>query len=288
MLTPITKISKLGLKTVLISAVAGCTVANTEDLPLKAAKGPLTISTSLAQIDSTVMDEPLQCLANLIHDHSTNIYTVGQIRDMTGQTADTTRPSMSEGASLMAMKALSKLGVSQVERFDTSISEVELEYANQKLILDAAEEKNYRKIHAGSIIGSDFYIVGGITEINFNVSSSALEYRVGPGLGAVREYTITVAADLRLVNTITSETLQTVSVRKQVKGKETQKGLATIIRIYGLGTNERIRVQEPLQEAIRQVIERAVFDLISNQKKVKANDCLPVNKETTKEPTKDT
>ena len=43
---------------------------------------------------------------------------------------------MTAGAALMAMTALSKAGVHMVERFDTSVAEMELKYANNKLIGD--------------------------------------------------------------------------------------------------------------------------------------------------------
>ena len=61
-----------------------------------------------------------------------------------------------------------------VERFDTSVAEMELKYANNKLIGDDQHPNarpDFRKIMAGSIPGSDYYIVGGITELNFNIRS---------------------------------------------------------------------------------------------------------------------
>src|ERR1700684_2076349 len=75
----------------------------------------------------------------------------------------------------MAMSALNKAGVHMVERFDTSVAEMELKYANNKLIGDDqhpnAAPGDFRKILSGSIPGSDYYIVGGITELNFNIRS---------------------------------------------------------------------------------------------------------------------
>ena len=73
----------------------------------------------------------------------------------------------------MAMSALAKAGVPLVERFDTSVAELELKYANNKLIGDeptAGPATTARSI-AGSIPGSDYYLVGGITELNFNIRS---------------------------------------------------------------------------------------------------------------------
>ena len=78
--------------------------------------------------------------------------------------------------------ALGKAGARIVERFDTSVSELELRYANNKLIGDEAEgpEGNqYRRILAGQVPGSDFYIVGGITEVNGNLYSSGFDAGMG-------------------------------------------------------------------------------------------------------------
>src|SRR3984885_2587430 len=101
---------------------------------------------------------------------------VGQIADYTGKNeSDNSGRKLTQGAALMAMSALSKSGVQLVERFDTSVAEMELKYANNKLITDAAQQNappgDYRKIMAGSIPGSDYYLVGGITELNFNIRS---------------------------------------------------------------------------------------------------------------------
>ena len=62
---------------------------------------------------------------------------VGQIADYTGKySADSTGQAVTQGAALMAMSALAKAGVPLVERFDTSVAELELKYANNKLITD--------------------------------------------------------------------------------------------------------------------------------------------------------
>src|SRR3546814_9043959 len=63
---------------------------------------------------------------------------VGNIRDYTGkEEADGSGRKLTQGASLMAMSALGKAGVPLVERYDTSITELELKYTNNKLIGDA-------------------------------------------------------------------------------------------------------------------------------------------------------
>ena len=60
---------------------------------------------------------------------------VGRIADYTGKSeSDGSGRKITQGASLMAMSAFAKAGMPLVERFDTSVSELELKYANNKLI----------------------------------------------------------------------------------------------------------------------------------------------------------
>ncbi|MCZ9335816.1 CsgG/HfaB family protein, partial [Klebsiella pneumoniae] len=75
------------------------------------------------------------------------------------------------------------------------------------------EDTQYRRILAGQVPGSDFYIVGGITEVNYNIRSGGFDAAVGevdsdrPGSGIAthRTYVMNIAMDLRLVQTTTLE-----------------------------------------------------------------------------------
>ena len=85
---------------------------------------------------------------------------VGRIADYTGkEESDGSGRKLTQGASLMAMSALAKAGADLVERYDTSVSELELKYANNKLITDGAatpgrtRATDYRKIMAGQVRG---------------------------------------------------------------------------------------------------------------------------------------
>src|ERR1700744_2867654 len=119
--------------------------------------------------NETPYSDALRCMASYTRGHPVRI-AVGQIADYTGKvSADNSGREIPQGAALMAMSALSKAGVPLVERFDTSVAEMELKYANNKLISgDAPQQQgaqqggDYRRIFAGSIPGSDYYIVGGI------------------------------------------------------------------------------------------------------------------------------
>ncbi len=169
---------------------------------------------------------------------------VGQIADYTGKTeADGSGRKVTAGAALMAMSALNKAGVQMVERFDTSVAEMELKYANNKLIGDDQQPNpqagDFRKIMAGSIPGSDYYIVGGITELNFNIrSENANGNGGGTGTNATTGtlggslYVMNIGMDLRLVNTSTLEVADVISYQKQIIGRQVSAGVFDF-----LGTN---------------------------------------------------
>lgn len=195
---------------------------------------------------------------------------VGRILDYTGKIDENGGRQITQGASLMAMTAFAKAGSRLVERFDTSVSELELKYSNNKLIGDE-ETTDFRRIQAGSIPGSDFFLVGGITELNSNIRSSGVEAFVGDtdfgdpkGGGGFRLFVINVGVDLRLVDTQTLEVVDIISYQKQVIGREIQANYFDFFggTIFDIGGGER--AQEPIQLAIRATIERAVLEMSAN------------------------
>ena len=85
---------------------------------------------------------------------------------------------------------------------------------------------------AGSIPGSDYYIVGGITELNFNIRSenangdgggTATNATTGTVGGSI--YVMNVGLDMRLVNTNTLEVVDVISYQKQIIGRQVSAGV---------------------------------------------------------------
>src|ERR1700753_1167601 len=191
--------------------------------------------------NETPYSAALRCMGTYVRQRPVRI-AVGQIADYTGKTeADGWGRKVTAGAALMAMTALNKSGVHMVERFDTSVAELELKYANNKLIGDDKDphDGDFRKIMAGSIPGSDYYIVGGITELNFNIRSenasgngggTATNAATGTLGGSV--YVMNVGLDMRLVNTNTLEVADVISYQKQIVGRQVSAGVFDL-----LGTN---------------------------------------------------
>jgi curli production assembly/transport component CsgG/holdfast attachment protein HfaB len=198
---------------------------------------------------------------------------VGQIADYTGKSeSDNSGRKITQGAALMAMSALSKAGVQLVERFDTSVAEMELKYANNKLIgSDApAGGADYRQIIAGSIPGSDYYLVGGITELNFNIRSEGVN---GDGGGTATNglkgqiggnmYVMNVGLDLRLVDTKTLQVVDVISYQKQIIGRQISAGVFDFLGANFFDASVGESALEPIQLAVRSTIERAVLEMTS-------------------------
>lgn len=241
-------------------------------IPLSGCIGPLADGTgrytaptgNLSVIaNETPYSAALRCLKSYTFSRPLR-FAVGQIADYTGKLgSDNGGHKLTQGAALMAMSALAKAGVPLAERFDTSVAEMELKYANAKLITDDKHPPgDYRRILAGSIPGSDYYLVGGITELNPDIRSID-----------VNPYVINVGLDLRLVNTNTLEVVDVVSYRNQIIGRRKQAGAFDFMRHRFFDATIGERGIKTVQPAVRSVIERAVFEMVSRLYHIPPNAC---------------
>jgi curli biogenesis system outer membrane secretion channel CsgG len=226
----------------------------------------------------TAYSDALVCLGSYARAHrlASPRLAVGRISDYTGRASLDGGREITQGASLMAMTALAKAGARQVERFDTSVGELELKYANNKLITDDAvanptRPADYRKIMAGQVAGSDFFIVGGITELNNNIRSAGVDAYAGDtkdtgvkGMFYGRTLVMNVALDLRLVDTRTLEVVDVISYQKQIVGKEVKAGVFDVLNgnIFDISGGQG--ALEPMQLAVRAMIERATLEFMAN------------------------
>ena len=185
-----------------------------------------SIGTAAVTANPTPYSAALVCMAGYARNAKLVAprIAVGRIADYTGKSeSDGSGRKITQGASLMAMSAFAKAGMPLVERFDTSVSELELKYANNKLISDAPnpapnQAAEYRRILAGQVPGSDFYVAGGVTELNFNIRSSGADL-TGGGVDAkelkgsfrARMFVMNIGLDMRLINTRTLEVVDVIS-----------------------------------------------------------------------------
>lgn len=221
----------------------------------------------------------LVCLGEYARANNLNSprVAVGRIADYTGkEEADGSGRKVTQGASLMAISALAKSGARLVERFDTSVSELELKYANNRLIGDPSESAadgpgDYRRIVAGQVPGSDFYLVGGITELNYNIRSNGMDAYAGEtkstgvrGTLRGRTFVMNVGLDMRLVDTRTLEVVDVISYQKQIIAKEVGVGVFDVLNgnIFDISAGQG--ALEPMQLAVRSVVERGVLEMMAN------------------------
>lgn len=220
----------------------------------------------------------LYCLADYARRYNlpSPRMAVGRISDYTGSISSDGGRQITQGASLMANTALAKAGARIVERYDTSVSELELRYANNKLIGDdqpngEPQDAAYRRILAGQVPGSDFYVVGGITEVNYNIRSGGIDIaggevqqNGGSGLLTGKVFVMNVAIDLRLVQTTTLEVVDVVSYQKQIVGREISAGVFDFLNGNVFDISAGTSGLEPVQLAVRALVERATVEFMAN------------------------
>lgn len=236
---------------------------------------PLGGATVMANLTSYTRE--LDCLGEYVKQANLPLsrFAVGRVDDYSGKQDLVNGKRMTQGAALMVISALARTRLPIVERLDTSVAEMELKYTDNKLIGDtpASADNPFRKTIAGTVIGSDYHIVGGITEVNYNVRSGSLETSVS-SIGASGRYAVLdVAMDLRLVNTRTLQVVGVASVQKQIIGTEIRAGIFRFLSDSVIDINAADKAQEPIQKAVRMLTERAVFQLVSGVYRVPIGQC---------------
>lgn len=254
-------------------SLPGCASMHEEQL----APGEARVLVGPAVRDNrTPMDGALQCFAGHIaaRDARPLVIAVGDIRDYTGKYSVNEGNAITQGGALMVASALGKLqgGVRIAERFDPTIGERELGYTDRRQLGDGnthalpgpagAQSVPWLPYFGGSIQASNYYIVGGITELNYDIRSGGVEFAVGNVGPKHRTYTQSVAIDLRIVDTRSLVVVRTISLTKQFTGYETGFG---IFRFFGsslFDVNIGAKGQEPVQLGVRTALEEATMRLV--------------------------
>jgi holdfast attachment protein HfaB len=243
--------------------------------PVEPLQGPAEV------VLETQYTEALQCLA----DHARMQafppprIAVGHITDFTGANDYFSGRRLTQGAALMAMTALADAGMRVVERFDMGVIQAELGYTQSGLVRDS--DTQLREVQLGQMQGADLYIVGGLTEFNPNIRSRGANVFVGSdsatgGAGAlgVNNFVIDVGIDLRLIDVRSSDVLSVRAFRKQIVGREVESGVFQFLTGGVIDINAGGRSLEPVQTAVRSMIDRAVFEFVAALYNLDPVDCL--------------
>jgi curli production assembly/transport component CsgG/holdfast attachment protein HfaB len=283
-MTRISSFTRSALCAALLSTVAACASSP------EPAVGPTglyarPIGSAPATSNATPYSRALFCIGEQARrtGRPSPVIAVGRITDYTGkQEEGMGGPKLTQGGSLMAISALAQAGADIVERFDTSVPEMELRFANNKLIGDAAgSPSGYRPIRQGQYLGSDYVLTGGITELNYNIRSTAAEVGVGGGdaksgrlvIGG-KSYVMNVGVDLRLVDTRTMRVVDVVSYQKQILGREVGGGGFSFLGSNVIDISAGSGELEPLQLGVRSLIERATVEFMGNLYGLSPDPCL--------------
>ncbi|MBO9712440.1 CsgG/HfaB family protein [Sphingomonas sp.] len=183
---------------------------------------------------------------------------VGEVADKTGQfSVQDHGYALSQGATEMVISAFHKTGkVRLVERADLRVANQELTFRKNTLVSDPLKPGALRQI--------DFYVVGALTELNYNILSQGAGLWIKGIGGGAKAAVVNVALDLRMVNARTLEVAHVVTLQKQIVGREVE---ANVFRFFSGTLVEldagKIR-NEPLQLGVRSVAEMAVHEIMTD------------------------
>lgn len=272
-----TAVAMLGL------SLTACATIHTEQLAVGEAAQPVGPP---VRDNRTPMDPVFTCF----HDRlpakgKAPVIGVGEVRDYTGKFSNLEGNAVTQGGALMVTSALGKLGdrIRLAERFDPSVAERELLWMDKRQLGDGEAHTvpgqpggpvKWLPYFGGSLIGSDYFIVGGITEVNYDIHSGGAEIGVG-GVGPkARVFTQSVAVDLRIVDTRSLIVVKTVSLTKQYTGYEIGAGTFRFFGSNLFDINIGAKGQEPLQLGIRTTLEEATLRLVGAVLKSDPETCL--------------
>lgn len=282
--------SRLGFRSAVsalcIMSLAGCaqtSVFGVESQRLAPGEVPTLLGPSVRD-NRTPMEGALACYGDFLTATGGKrlVIAVGDVKDFTGKYSINEGNALTQGGSLMVYSALGKLGdaVGIAERYDPAVAERELGYTDRRQLGDGAshnvngERVPWLPYFGGSIASSDYYIIGGITELNYNLRSGGAEVGVNNIGGKARTYNQSVSVDLRIVDSRTLMVVKTVSLTKQFTGYEV--GL-NVFRFFGtdlFDINIGAKGQEPLQLGVRTALEEATMRLVGAATKVDYRPCM--------------
>lgn len=281
--------------------LASCDAGPT--VQLAADEQPIMIGSRVRR-NTTILTDTFVCFDNALAKAGKKPLkiAVGNIADYTGKTSDSEGAVITRGGSLMLFSALGlmKYSVKLQDRFDTTVTDMEMKYVNARQLGDGTEhtvenEKvPWMPYFGGSILKSDYVIMGGITEVNFNLSSGGFNAEMNQTGFKRRTFTMSIAADLRLVKTDSLEVVATSSFQKQFTGREVSANLFSFFDVFN---NKQLFdvyggdiSQEPMQLGVRTILEEATLELLSVANSLDYHPCtvpmVPVKAAPLAEPAK--
>lgn len=237
-------------------------------------------------LNTTPMAEAMACLRR---EAPGGAYRVGvsEFVDGTGSIEGLAMNSrvFSQRPDYMMIVGLKSAGVNLVNRSSVNVAEWEMKQAMEQKLGDGRKvavgdsSVLFRPVKAGAILGSTHYITGAITELNWNIDSKVAEANIMGVSGGGRTYRVSMAVDVMVTDTLSTEVVHARSYKKQLVGFEVDAGYFRFIEKnalnaygwQGLVLNKGLELfqanlgdkqNEPNQTALRWVIELAAYDVV--------------------------
>ena len=236
--------------------------------------------------NKTPMAQALACLSHAAPSGALRV-GVSEFVDGTGSIEGGAQNSrtFTQRPDYMMIVGLKTAGVNLVNRSSVNVAEWELKQAMEQKLGDGrptmVENQSvlFRPVPAGVFLGSTHYVTGAVTEMNWNIDTRVAEGSLmGAGAGG-RTYRVSMAVDVMVTNTLTTEVVHARSYKKQLVGYEVMTGVfrfmedhqALAYGLSGLLVNKSLELfqanlgdkqNEPTQAALRWVIELSAYDLI--------------------------
>jgi curli biogenesis system outer membrane secretion channel CsgG len=267
--------------------LAGCVTAPTQYFGK--GEAPTVLGPSVRD-NVTPMESVLACFADHVATagRAPVVVAVGDVKDFTGKYNINEGNAITQGGALMVYSALGKLSgaVRIAERFDPVIAERELGYADRRQLGDgrnhtlagangnAGQNVPWLPYFGGTINKSDYFIVGGITELNYNINSGGAEFGVNQVGAKARTFSQSVGVDLRIVDTKTLMVVRTVSLTKHFNGYEVGFNVFRFFNSDLFDIDIGGKGQEPVQLGVRAALEEGVVRLIGAVTQVDYQPCM--------------
>lgn len=279
------RVGKVSAMAVVISMLGGCIALKPALNAQKLGRGEVaTPMGSLVRDNRTPLEGVMACFGDrLVQQRApTRVIAVGDVKDYTSKYSINEGSAVTQGGSLMVYSALGKIGgpILIAERFDPTVAERELGYTDRRQLGDGqvhavnGQPVPWLPYFGGTITKSDYFIVGGITEVNYNIQSGGAQFQIDNIGPKARTFTTSVALDLRIVDSKTLVVVKTVSLSKQFHGYEVGAGLFRFFGTTLVDVNVGSKGQEPLQLGIRTALEEATIKLVAAVNGVDPGECL--------------
>lgn len=247
-------------------ALAGCAEFPKDfSAPKNEYFGPIPIA------NVTPTDPALECLSNSPQvQGNRSVFAVHVVQDLTQWiNVDEVGGYVPSDAASMLVTALEKAGLRQVNRINTAVSEFELALAQQQILGDGTtrvegETVPFRPVRRGALRGSQFVIDGAITQLDFNTYSEGGEAGFFGVSAGRRVVALTVGADLRVTNTVSTEIVKSESYAKQAVGREV---FGSIFRFFDeelFDVNVGRENFGGLQASVRWLMAEAAYDIVAD------------------------